>query len=274
MLFDKIIYINLDRRPDRNLNVKNQLEKVGLLHMAERFSAIDGKTLDLNNMDPKIITPEGVEYAKKSDILYSHLTIGAIGCAMSHRAIYQKIIDENINSCLILEDDITFDEKFNEKIKQLENELQLHNNNNNFDLFFLGFHPGTSFNFEMYIAKNITKYNTVYGLFGYIVTKKGAKKLLDLFPITYQIDTEISKNTNKIDIYGVNVSNKIILSDQSQYSYQFGTDIQVKKNNDEVNGGVNDEVNGGVNCLNSLLYFILAIIIILCIIVVIFTKND
>lgn len=251
MIFDKIIYINLDRRLDRNLNVIEQLKKVGLEKMSERFSAIDGKKLDLNNMDTNIISPGGIEYAKKSDIIYTHLTVGAIGCAMSHKAIYQKILDENINSCLILEDDITIDDRFNEKINILENYIK--QNRLDFDLFFLGFHPGTTYD-------NTYKYKSVYGLFGYIVTNSGAKKLLDLFPITYQIDTEISKNTDKINIYGVDVLNKIILSDQSQYSYKFGTDIQVKNDNN---------INGEIKVNKRLKWYVLlALFIILCIIAI------
>ncbi len=253
MIFDKIIYINLDRRLDRNLNVIEQLKKVGLNEMAERFSAIDGKKLDLNNMDTNIITQEGIEYAKKSDIIYTHLTLGAIGCAMSHKAIYQKILDENINSCLILEDDITLDDRFIEQIKILENELKV----NDYDLFFLGYHPGSTYDDNQ-------KFKTVYGLFGYIVTKSGAKKLLDLFPITYQIDTEISRNTNKINIFGVDVLNKIILSDQSQYSYKFGTDIQVKNDNIKVNKKSN---NSGYVYGYVFVYVWLALFIILSLII-------
>ena len=272
MLFDKIIYINLDRRPDRNLNVINQLKKVGLEKNTERFSAIDGKTLDVNKIDQTIITEDGVSFAKKGDILYTHLTLGAIGCAMSHRAIYQKIINDDINSCLILEDDITIDDKFNEKIKYIENQIL----NSEYDLYFLGYHPTS------HCDLNQERFNKVYGLFGYIVTKKGAKKLLDLFPITYQIDTEISRNSDKIIIKGVKYSDMIILSDQSQYSYKFGTDIQ---NNNGVDGGIKEvnHINEGINRVNGvtnrvngenkkIIYVFLAIFIILCIIIIIFMK--
>jgi GR25 family glycosyltransferase involved in LPS biosynthesis len=254
MIFDKIIYINLDRRPDRNLNVIEQIKKLGLTEITERFSAIDGTKIDMNNVDTNIITQDGINFAKKSDIIYTHLTVGAIGCAMSHRAIYQKIIDENINSCLILEDDITIDNKFNEKIKIIENYIK--QNRLDYDLFFLGFHHTAKYD-------NTNKYKIVYGLFGYIVTNKGAKKLLNLFPLTYQIDTEISRNTDKINIYGVNVSNKIILSDESQYSYKFGTDIQIKNKENNGERKINLYVKG---------YLCLVIFVILCIIIIIFIK--
>jgi GR25 family glycosyltransferase involved in LPS biosynthesis len=249
MIFNKIIYINLDRRPERNLNVIDQLKKVGLLNMAERFSAIDGKKLDLNKIDSSIITTDGIGYAKKSDIIFTHLTPGAIGCAMSHRAIYQKIIDENIENCLILEDDITFVDDFNKKIQKVEKYIK--DNKLEYDLFFLGYHPSSLRDFYT------QKFLNIYGLFGYIVNKNGAKKLLDLFPITYQIDTEISFNSDKINIQGVQFYDKIILSDQSQYSYKFGTDIQVKNNHTSENNKKS----------NHIIIFI-TIIIILCVFII------
>ena len=224
MLFDKIIYINLDRRPDRNQNVIEQLKKLNLYSMSERFSAVDGKKLNLDDIDSKIITKQGIEDAKKANVLYIPLTPGAIGCAMSHRAIYEKIVNENIARCLILEDDITFVDDFNKKIEELEKEITY-----DYDLFFLGYHGVSQYDVNLPRTNNTYKFITIYGLFGYIVTKKGAQKLLDLYPITLQIDSEITKNSEKIDIYGIGRDSRLILSDPSQQSYKFGTDIQVKK---------------------------------------------
>jgi glycosyl transferase family 25 len=251
MLFDKIIYINLDRRPDRNQNVIDQLKKLNLDSMSERFSAIDGKKLNLDEIDSKIITKQGIEDAKKSDVLYTHLTPGAIGCAMSHQAIYQKIVNENIVKCLILEDDITFVDDFNKKIEELEKKIT-----NDYDLFFLGYHGVSQYDIINITPNNIHKFITIYGLFGYIVTKKGAQKLLDLYPITLQIDSEITNNSENIDIYGVDRDSRLILSDPSQQSYKFGTDIQVKNQDKKVENFTDN---------NSYIdYLVILIFIILC----------
>ena len=258
MLFDKIIYINLDRRPDRNNNVIEQLNKLNLLPISERFSAIDGKTLNIDNIDRKIITQNGINNAKKSDILYTHLTPGAIGCAMSHQAIYKKIVNENINRCLILEDDITFIEDFQNKLNNLEKEIT-----DDFDLFFLGYHRVSQYDTINFISKNIHKFITIYGLFGYIVTKKGAQKLLEIFPITLQRDSEITRNSNVIDIYGVGKDSQLILSDPSQSSYKFGTDIQIKSDSNI------DLIN---NKKSNYDYIFIAVFIVLCVIILIFNK--
>lgn len=223
MLFDKIVYINLLRRPDRNQHIVNSLKYLGLLDMSERSDAVDGKQLDENSISRFLVSSEGISDAFNSEMrVYEPLTKGGIGCALSHRNIYRKIIDENINRCLILEDDVKFDINFFSKMKLIENKIP-----QDFDILFLGYHFSN-------ISKDINKYYFVpsktYGLFGYVVSKEGAKKLLDLFPITYQIDTEISNNMNKFKVYCVDPEYHILYSDRSSTTSQFGTDIQIREN--------------------------------------------
>lgn len=96
----KIFYINLDNNQDRNQQMIKQLDALGLQY--ERIPAIYGKNL----------TAE-----QKSFVNYHHFLLrmkrpikdGEIGCAMSHRMIWQKMLDENIDYALILEDDVIID---------------------------------------------------------------------------------------------------------------------------------------------------------------------
>lgn len=60
------------------------------------------------------------------------ITLGKIGCALSHLKIYQKMLDENIPYALILEDDAIFTQdtlkyirKIDEFLKQSDFELVL-----------------------------------------------------------------------------------------------------------------------------------------------------
>jgi GR25 family glycosyltransferase involved in LPS biosynthesis len=236
MLFDRIIYINLDRRPDRNQNMIDLLTKHNLAHISQRFRAYDGKTLDLENINRSLITKEGIKDAKENKNLYTVLTPGGIGCALSHYSIYKKIVDENINSCLILEDDIRFSDKFEEQIKILENILS--KDKEEYDLFFLGFH-NSSLNYKYSCKINrICMYSRIYGLFGYIVTNTGARKLLNLYPITNQIDTEISNHSDEIKILGLSYDTSIIFSDPSSIHTHYGTDIQIR--NDILENKIND----------------------------------
>ena len=226
MLFDKIFYINLDRRPDRNANVKKIIRELNI--DAIRVPAVDGSTLDLNTLPPDIITENGIQDAKnKNQKVYVPLTPGGIGCALSHRSVWKKIVDENISSALILEDDIRIDPMFHQKLINFAKYWPT-----NYDVLFLGYHPSTIKYIDYLNPVNcmFVRTNKVYGLFGYVVSNRGAGKLLKIFPISQQIDTEMYKNFHSLDAYLIEPRNRIIFSDPSEYAVEFGTDIQKREN--------------------------------------------
>ena len=222
MLFNKILYINLLRRPDRNEHIVKSLEYLELFDICERVDAIDGKKLTKENIADNLISSEGISDAYNNDQrVYEPLTQGGIGCALSHKRVYEKIVNDKINRCLILEDDAKFDIDFFSKLNEIEKNVP-----QDFDILFLGYHVS-------YIKNDINDYyfkpERVYGLFGYVVSYEGAKKLLDIFPLTYQIDTEISNNMSKFNAYCVKPNYHVTYSDRSSITTQFGTDIQIRE---------------------------------------------
>jgi GR25 family glycosyltransferase involved in LPS biosynthesis len=230
-MFNKIYYINLQHRKDRDINVKEQVAKISkpnldTLKFLERVDAVYGNKLDINNISSDIITDGGKIDALDNNLrVYVPLTPGGIGCALSHRKVYQKILDDNLDAALILEDDITIDKDFVDKFNTISRYVP-----RDYDILFLGYHA-SSLNNITKINNYISKPSKTYGLFGYIVTNQGAKKLLNIFPITEQIDTEISNNfgKNKIIAYIVNPDKRIIFSDESSVHTKFGTDIQIRE---------------------------------------------
>jgi glycosyl transferase family 25 len=70
-----IVYINLDRRGDRKIEIEAELSRLSL--SAERFAAIERKP-------------------------------GALGCGLSHVAVLQRAKQEGWANVLILEDDFSF----------------------------------------------------------------------------------------------------------------------------------------------------------------------
>ena len=93
----KCFFINLDRRTDRLNHIEENLP-----FFAERFRAIDGKSLELND---KIINLFPETYFKFSK--------GEIACALSHFKIWEKLTqDDDSDSYLILEDDVCFKDGF------------------------------------------------------------------------------------------------------------------------------------------------------------------
>ncbi|MCO6521367.1 MAG: glycosyltransferase family 25 protein [Snodgrassella sp.] len=93
----KTFLINLDRRPDRLMFVKEQLENLDIDF--KRVSAIDGNCL---TDEQKAVFDQqrfALECKRK-------LVVGEIGCALSHQKVWQQMVAENIPYALILEDDV------------------------------------------------------------------------------------------------------------------------------------------------------------------------
>jgi GR25 family glycosyltransferase involved in LPS biosynthesis len=218
MKIDEIVYINLARRPDRNKHMLKLLKDNNLMDVTTRIDGVDGKLLKRDNIPPTIVTKKGIKDAfNDNERTFEPLTIGAIGCALSHKKCFEYIVDNNISACLILEDDITVVDNFGDIIRSFDLP-------NNYDIYFLGYHSaGKSSN----IDDNWYKPRDAYGLFGYVVTYDGAVKLLDkVFPISQQIDSEIPIYFNTIKACALNNNKRLIFSEPSQVSYSFGTDIQ------------------------------------------------
>jgi glycosyl transferase family 25 len=75
---DKIVYINLDRRVDRNANILKEMKRLQIpINKFQRFSAIENAR-------------------------------GAIGCTFSHVKVLQMAIEQKWKNVLILEDDFIF----------------------------------------------------------------------------------------------------------------------------------------------------------------------
>eukprot|EP00760_Papus_ankaliazontas_P038076 PhM_4_TR8846/c0_g1_i1/m.56008/K11703/GLT25D; collagen beta-1,O-galactosyltransferase len=117
-VFDAVYYINLDRRVDRRHHMESEvLPRAKLLQHAQRVAGVDGATLDINEM-----LRQGEVTQRAADRFHSipleeklygmDLTPGALGCALSHKRVWQRIVDERRQCALILEDDVEFSPSF------------------------------------------------------------------------------------------------------------------------------------------------------------------
>ena len=96
----KTFYINLDTSQQRNARMVDQLQALGLPF--ERIAAVNGATL--SQQQKSLVDEEKFLLNTKR-----HIKDGEIGCAISHRLIWQRMLDDNIAYALILEDDVTID---------------------------------------------------------------------------------------------------------------------------------------------------------------------
>jgi hypothetical protein len=98
-----IAVVNLPHRTDRWQAITTRMAAVGLDRLI-KVPAVVGATLDLKAMPPALLAqaPELIEAAPKS---HYTLTRPAVGCFLSHLAIWKWILARNVPRMLIFEDD-------------------------------------------------------------------------------------------------------------------------------------------------------------------------
>lgn len=168
--------INLDKDKKR----LNNIEKL-LNNNFTRFSAIYGKNLSKNE-----INNNATNICK-----YFLCNYSIVGCAMSHLNLWQKLIDDETNNFyIIFEDDLKFIDT------ELVNKLVDNLNNLDYDYINLYCEFCGSYDCELEIENNFKICKTIFPLTtaGYIINKKGAKKLVSKLKnnISYHIDFTIA----------------------------------------------------------------------------------
>lgn len=187
---NNIFIINLDKDKDRFENATKQLSTLNL--NSNRFPA-----LNYCSIDKQLISKYCSLFCTK----------GMLGCASSHYEIWKMIVKNNLDYCVIFEDDIILDKNFlyhyNEYIKSVPNNWDMIllgcvmkcNSTNKFDiyehlhslLFFKKFGKNTD------VTNNTIRIKSFVGTHAYILSKKGAQKLLDSFRVENgHLDVDIS----------------------------------------------------------------------------------
>jgi GR25 family glycosyltransferase involved in LPS biosynthesis len=167
----KILIVNLKKRCDRKENIINSFKSVNFIESYSFYDAIDGNEIKENL--------EMFELFKINDFASRK---GFIGCALSHYNIWINLLKDSLNDYyVIFEDDIelceNFPEYFNNCSDIMKNFLE------KIDILFLGYHDSIKFdkNSDKNIMIELNPFNRndyIGGTFGYIITKKGAKKMI------------------------------------------------------------------------------------------------
>lgn len=220
---DHIYVINLDHRKDRYEHMQEQLNKLNLPVQYSRFKAFDGNDVELVNRatGEKI---KGSKFANNTklqkgefDVIcskewsgnYEPLKLnlihfppklkGELGCACSHKRIWQDIVDKNYKNVLIFEDDVVLTSYFDKYLS-----LALNFVPKDYNILFLSvldfswsyrigsnsildkFHSSFNKKIKNIFFKKINR--DAYLLSAYILNKDGAEKLLE---ISYYFDNKI-----------------------------------------------------------------------------------
>jgi GR25 family glycosyltransferase involved in LPS biosynthesis len=167
----------------------------------EIFTGIDGKLII--NLDDYINqkTFDQIMDSEKKGYRTKHyeLTLGGIGCYLSHLNLYYKLInDPQSEYYIIFEDDASLNKKILKFINYFLNKAPY-----DWDFIIFGAINESGNDYD----SNFIKYTYFWGLNCYIVNKKGAMKFIKEFEynkIKMQIDSAMSKMAleKNLNIYG------------------------------------------------------------------------
>lgn len=215
--FDKIYVLTITGSKERRETFENNWKKINY----EYFWGFEGKNLNYSELVKSKTYDQ--EASLKNEEVQRKMTLNEIACAMSHKAICKKMIDDNIEKALILEDDaVTLKENLF-LLPQLMQQLPV-----DWDLLYLGYTPSTpksylwqslkvygiypvlnafkikNYNLKTYrktLAQNKINYSQKYsknwkiagrnlGAHAYAVTKKMAQLVVDMqTPVSRMSDT-------------------------------------------------------------------------------------
>lgn len=199
----KAFIINLEQAKERREYITSLCDKYTIDY--EIIKAVNGKKLSKKEY------LNIVDYDKMLNFHKRELGLGELGCSLSHKKCYEKILQENIQHALILEDDAYFDEKllkFLQYINNLPKDLEL---------LLLGHqrqvYNDDGFRIESPYSRRFVKKIANYkirrliargnGTYGYFITKNGALKLLSHLEKIYLPIDALTSNEDILNTYAL-----------------------------------------------------------------------
>ena len=171
----------------------------GIFPDAKRFPAIYGKKFDFTPYYDSVLTKtwdHGKWKSSESNIV--EMSDGEKGVIMSHYNLWSKIAKEK-DPHIILEDDaIGVNANTEIILKEILETLP-----KDYDIYLLGFIDLEPTN----VTSLHAKVKAFVLLHSYIITPKGAQKLLEQLPLNMPVDTWLSSISDKLNIYRHNFGN-------------------------------------------------------------------
>ena len=187
-IFNIPVYvINLDRRPDRWQQVSQHLRNQGFQDIT-RVPAVDGTKIDSEQIRFLITEKAQKNLGKSRQTHEEFVSLGAVGCFLSHYKVWNQILRSNQPS-LVIEDDALFNHKFPlAKVTKDQSMLRP------YDFFLLGYIDRTGDVRSKTVDGLYPFHNWFFGTHAYYLTPAGARFFVtDALPINWQVDSYMAK---------------------------------------------------------------------------------
>jgi GR25 family glycosyltransferase involved in LPS biosynthesis len=215
----RIYVINLDRQDGRWRQIRRELASVRdvdgrqLTDIARRFSAIDARycvdqpdselqhkyTLaDQLFVDPQPL-PDG---GRDPSSVRIEMTPQEAAVARSHIAIWKLVAEGSPRYTLVLEDDVYFRRSLAKTFSRAWAELERDRVGAAFDLLYLSYEEARAGADNTPVSRELLKPSRgIWHLSGYVLSKEGAQRLLQLLPVCGPVDVWINHQFNRLQVF-------------------------------------------------------------------------
>lgn len=216
----RVYVINLDRHDYRWRRVKRELGNVydsfgePITAIARRFSAVDARY----NHGPSNITELRTHYSLADQLFVDPTPLPSpehelrkqrvemarqeVAVALSHIGIWRLIAEGEHPYTLVLEDDVIFRRGFPRDFDRAWTELMyVSGPSADFDILYLSYQEARTGAKKHQVTQELFRPSRgLWQLSGYILSKKGARKLLSLLPVQGPVDMWINLQFQKLDV--------------------------------------------------------------------------
>lgn len=218
----KIYVINLDREPGRWARVESELGRIqdrlgnDLRHLSERYAAIDAR--DFSNgypedgkVDPHytlsdqlFVEPQPRALPTRFELEAPIAMTGAeIAIARSHIGVWKRIAEGAEEFVLVLEDDVWFHPSFARDLDLAWRDMRgAHEGAGGIDIVYVSYMEATNGAPKAFLSSHVfTPERGLWYLSGYILSRRGARKLLDALPCRGPVDLWINCRFSKLNVF-------------------------------------------------------------------------
>ena len=219
-VIERIYVINLDRQNDRWGQVRRELGMLRdqserpLVSMTRRFSAVDARYYEgppsVDELLPHYTLADQL-FVEPNPFLksdgnaknqYVNMTPQEVAVALSHIEVWKTIAESDPQYTLVLEDDAYFCRGFARTLEKVWAELnQNQGRSTSFDILYLSYKEATtgatrSSNSDLVFRP----LRGLWQLSGYVLSRQGARRLLELLPVRGPVDLWINHQFDQIDV--------------------------------------------------------------------------
>ncbi len=218
---ERIYVINLDRQGDRWRQMRRELSSLNdrsgkpLAGIARRFSAVDARYYtgppSSEELQPYYSLADQL-FVEPNPLLAGHgntkaqrveMTRQEVAVALSHIAVWKLVAASDRPYTLVLEDDVYFRRGFARTLDRAWAELmQSHGQSAAFDVLYLSYKEADTGAPRTPVSDLLFRpLRGLWWLSGYVLSTRGAKRLLDVLPVRGPVDLWINHQFENLEVF-------------------------------------------------------------------------